>query len=120
MMTDEKYLVYHTPECLVAYRKWQAEYTAFTDKYPGLCGDCGGQGGKHWGGTYWEPPSFDECDACVCQGKCARCGEEGLNPDGEDDPCTFCGWNWGKNPDDIAPYWECWGCLPEPDYFEGQ
>ena len=75
--------------------KWKA-------KWPEHCKVCGGKGGStfyqsHGDGGRAEP-LFEPCQECG-NGKCPRCGEFGLNPDTDDGPCAWCGWNY----DDACP-----------------
>lgn len=80
----------------------QAAYVA---KYPNYCKTCGGFGVHCWeerhDAGYPGEPMSEPCDACTGQGICARCGEKGLDEDGNG-PCTHCGWNYD---DDGYPGW---------------
>lgn len=118
---------------------WQ-EYQAWVEKWPSFCRKCGAAGGMehtekaapHGSGEYWGMPVYDDCGECLgtYEMVCPRCGEEIytaiLNRDRVDKTtddgdiiqewyekeksCPLCGWNWGENPDDHAPYVieQCW------------
>ena len=57
----------------------------------------------------------DPCSHCIEQGKCPRCNH---THDGDDHPCSECGWNWGGNMDDYRPEWECWCDVADSDIEE--
>lgn len=66
--------------------------------WPNHCRTCHGEGGEFWQESVPGMPMSDGCNDCTLQGKCARCGEIGLNDSGEE-PCVHCGWNY----DDAEP-----------------
>lgn len=102
--------VIHTPECL-AQQARTAELVAeatllrsdWLNRFPGFCRACEGAGGFRIPQTYWEPSDWSPC-ACVENGQCPRCGK---SFDTENDyPCPHCGWNWGRGPEDTAPFFD--------------
>jgi hypothetical protein len=88
----------HSIECEEKFKEWE-------DKYPNRCQICNGAGGWSYPGTYWEPPDYVECEACIGQSKCPLCGEGIPEIFWDDvrlsDPLP-CGHNWSNNPP------ECW------------
>ena len=75
--------------------------TVYLTKWPKSCIHCNGWGANSWqenqsplgSGEVWLETLSEPCDHCTAEGKCARCGESGLNPEGEG-PCSHCGWNY--------------------------
>jgi hypothetical protein len=102
----------HTPECQAGMARAEEVRADWVAQWPNYCRECGGEGLHHYPGVYrypdgsGEPPSTDPCEGCVCQGKCSRCGAEGLDPETAEGPCKTCGWNYD---DAIPAAWEC-GC----------
>jgi hypothetical protein len=86
---DEKALA---AQIALAAVEWKA-------KWPNHCPACGGWGGitfhqSHpYGMGSASEQLFDECQAIENPTTCHRCGEDGLNEDGEG-PCKACGWDF--------------------------
>jgi len=116
---------WHTEKCREAYLKWLGLQKDYKIRWPNSCDVCNGNGvisyrenlAPHGEGP-WMCEAQDVCDKCTGQGKCARCGtlmDEDWSVEG-DELCTFCGWNWGRKPDDAGPYdFEC-SCWHHSDY----
>lgn len=107
-----RYMEFHTKNCMeYTYQSWQ-EIAAYAKQWPRYCRKCNGQGqfedrydpspaGVSLGSGFYT--DYEPCDSCTGKLLCARCGEEGLNGEGEG-PCSYCGWNYG----DYAPgIYEC-------------
>lgn len=112
---DPKHPELHTTECQENYKRIAEAKLEFQNHWPNYCQSCDAAGGKNYGGSYYEPPSFDECPKCLCNGLCPRCGQPAFDVDSDnwDHPCAHCSWNWGNSPSDILPEWDCWGCAYE-------
>lgn len=120
----------HTCEQAKALR--EAEQAAYDDNWPNACKECGGLGGESHiekMGEYFQDV-WDDCDKCVGEGKCPRCGTELFADAGKDwntlfhewivqlQPCPICGWKWGENAGDVRPDdFECY-CDLEDSYDE--
>ena len=85
-----------------AYQQHKAAEAAWAEKWPNHCTNCGGWGGFSTPASYDGPGDFDPCEPGedVPIEKCHRCGELGLDEDGNG-PCKKCGWNY----DDGIPQW---------------
>jgi hypothetical protein len=124
----------HTPECLKALAKVNAEIKAWETTWPAFCRDCNAQGMNAWtenqsppgSGLYWPETLSELCETCY--GKCPRCGADWTTEyttdyeldkaTGQQIECLACGWNWGMGKDDFRPAdYECWGCHKD-DYEE--
>lgn len=131
---NKLYEEFHTEECKQAYNKFLHECQLWMDQwgktYHEACGARGGFSQINY------PHSPDDYDLCSCTDPddekhpvCPRCGfiwemeqsdeKYASNIIVQDElPCPMCGWNWGKNPDDVKPEW--YGCecyILEPDCF---
>lgn len=95
----------HHKECDDNHREYERLLKEFEDKYPNYCRKCGGYGGFHDYGGYWEPPSFDECE-CLSSGHCPQCGKPTFT-EGDEEECSACGWNM-ENPNTAPEPPECW------------
>lgn len=110
----------HSPTCIEAFARHGLAMVTFAVKWPDYCRSCEGWG--YFSHSYDPSPAgvslgsgfmveADPCDACTGADPhpfCARChavNDQWL--EGEDSPCTACGWNWGKNQGDTLP--------PEPE-----
>jgi len=109
----------HKPECLERTAKEKQELDSWLALYPNHCTSCGGAGAWSSPGSFWEPPDGGPC-GCVEDGKCPRCGKETLmeNHFENEIPCPNCGWNWGKNKDDIIPSQQEWPCECEQEEID--
>lgn len=101
----------HTKACLKATAEYQESMAKWKEQWPNYCRNCNSQGGL----CYQFDPSpagvslgsgymmgCDPCSECTENGRCARCGKEYDNFNGED--CPHCEWTNGDNEGDIAPY----------------
>jgi len=105
----------HSAECMENSTKAMELIRLWENQWPNFCMSCYGNG-VH---VHYESHGFRGggremiTDPCTCTelGKCARCGEMGLNSDTGEGPCRFCKWNY----DDSRPAeWECYGdCRPD-------
>jgi len=82
-----------------AYEEVEKLVKEWRAKWPNACDECGGWVGFHTRGTYDSPPDFDPCEREPAE-ECHRCGEIGLDEDGNG-PCSKCGWNYN----DGEPQW---------------
>lgn len=95
----------HTNECLLKQEEIVVKRIAYFTKWPNACRACDVQGGKQWGGTYWEPPDWLECEACM--NGCPRCASQDFTEDALETfynnraPCPHCGYQWGDKVDDL-------------------
>ena len=104
----------HTKECLEQMAKREAEIAKYEQDWPNYCKECGGWGGESHVELVGEPGGpnayqdvWDDCDKCVGEGKCPRCGAELFKDAGEMwnelfqdwlegmTPCPACGWQFG-------------------------
>ena len=102
----------HTAECVTMHEKAQAERAAWIAQWPKYCVFCDGFGevGDIGGHDDSGGNNADPCE-CTINGRCPRCGQNGLTCEDSGDettgdgPCTYCGWNYG----DHAPLddWDC-------------
>lgn len=140
-LTGKTIKMEHTIECLEQQARQEADQELYDANWPNACHRCNAWGGANeyenqapiGSGAYWPESIFEECDDCIGQGKCPRCGTELFEDAGEkynalwDDwfsdskPCPVCGWNWGVNagdvrPDDFECY--CWIADSNEDYKE--
>ena len=109
-----------TEKCLQSAAKVNVERAAWQTAWPSHCRKCEGAGAVHHSGYFdhkagvGEPPSSEPCEGCTSEGKCARCGQTGLDQDSSEGPCSVCGWNY----DDAMPTpyeCDCW-YGEEPDW----
>lgn len=85
---------------------------AWKEKWPNYCQSCWGRGGFPVYNYPHAPDDYDPCEALPLN-TCHRCGQAGLQPEDPEynnpqedafiGPCSFCGWNMGKNIDDACP-----------------
>jgi hypothetical protein len=100
----------HTKECDTAGMAQDAARERWKAAWPDYCSVCEGRGGTHYAGYFdykagaGEPPSFDPCEACVCQGRCARCQSALSDQETGEGPCTACGWNYD---DELPEPYDC-------------
>lgn len=112
--------VTHDEECIRDFERGLPRAKAYEQQWPHYCRQCDGWGGKPYGGSYWEPPDFDDCPNCMEKGICPRCGgsiatEE--DPDDIKEQCGHCGWD-GQHVDDGHPGLPgCW-CNVQEDIGE--
>jgi hypothetical protein len=113
----------HTERCTAAF----AAYEEWKMAHPHVCLKCHGFGGKYYPGWFnpaigGEPPSFDECSACIGAGLCPVCGKQVCDP--EDDETWNLIWDdmmddkplpCGCNPSESMGEPECY-CWLEDDY----
>lgn len=101
----------HGRECIPLIEKRNEEIRAWEEKWPNHCKTCNGAGGFVSHNYPHEPDDYEPCIDCTNaeEPHCARC--TAINPqwiEGEDTPCTACGWDWSKGKDDeIPPPYEC-------------
>jgi hypothetical protein len=116
----------HTSKCIQAQKEFEQRLKDFAKQYPKYCTNCHATGLKMWGDGAFE----DTCRVCFDDGFCPRCGESfifdvsisseafyhRLNNAIENRlPCENCGWQWGKDKNDFAPQYECYGeCNQHP------
>lgn len=62
-------------------------------QWPKICIRCGGTGGWELGGTYYDPPEWQECTVCIQEGICPRCAEPFPEDDEDFIACRKCGWS---------------------------
>lgn len=123
----------HTPECEQAQKQREAEIELWEANWPNYCKNCDAWGGfastENVAGR-WESTclmsTWDDCELCIEQGKCPRCGQS-LFPDDEEGfdkwvseqaACPFCGWKWGMYVGDIKPDEIICVCPLEDSYDE--
>jgi hypothetical protein len=96
----------------------QEQYDVWVARWPNHCPDCGARGEIETGGdrvdygsTWVTLPSDPEPCTCTERGCCPRCGEQlDYNVDRFNmwlenrEPCPFCDWHHGIDPDDYRPY----------------
>lgn len=83
-------------ELLQQQKQADAYNEAWRAKWPNHCRKCGGWGGFSFTQRHDSGPGeqmFDLCEAVEDPCICHRCGEPGLDSDGNG-PCTKCGWNY--------------------------
>lgn len=116
---------YHSKECVLRMENMAEVQKQWLDKWPNYCTRCGGWGG-FWSqydpspaGVSLSPGSMVDFDPCGCseQARCPRCGSSNtIDYEDDDQPCSVCGWNWGKGDDDgMPPDPEC-VCLGKESY----
>lgn len=115
----------HTLECQAKEAEARRATIAWCERWPNHCPTCTGAGVVGWyenqaplgSGQVWNEHLEEPCPACTAEGKCARCGKMGLDPETSEGPCRACGWNYD---DACPPPWECQGCVkheyPDVEY----
>lgn len=85
--------VTHTPECIAQREAEAADVAEWYGRWPGSCTRCAAVGGHGYGGSFFDPPGWDDCE-CVEDGRCPRCGSDGLQWDGDNgvSACYWCAW----------------------------
>lgn len=92
---------YHTRECLATLRDQTIAFRLFMERHPHACLSCEVTGMVHTPDTDI-PGGDDPCQHCSELGLCPLCGQPGLTSEARGDdstgegPCTFCGFNYGK------------------------
>lgn len=105
----------HSESCNRASENARAERDAYAEKWPKFCRRCDAYGGRATGGTRLVPPDFDDCRACLCAGKCPRCGAEALDDADLDVSCSACRWQLSQG-EGAPSAWECYGdCVDHDD-----
>lgn len=91
----------HTAECDregQAVRNW-------VELWPDHCWECNGWGGHPSPAVSLAPgyfTDFEPCEYCIEEGRCPRCGEDGL-----ESVCDVCGWDQGDPDGKPAHYCYC-------------
>lgn len=85
----------HTFDCKHNAEMAMHERTRWAWRWPGYCTACEG---------YGTHPIDGECQACVAQNICPRCGKKALIEEGA--RCLDCGW-WYLDPQAIPPKATC-------------
>jgi len=97
--------VIHSQECIDKQAALQKAIADWKQRWPNHCDNCLGAGAFVVPGDWWTPDMQEPCGVCSDQGRCARCGEEGLTSEERGDvttgegPCRSCSWNY----DDECP-----------------
>ncbi len=100
----------HTQECDAARAAQETKRNLWALLWPYACPYCEGRGGVHQDGYFdykagvGEPPCFEPCEACVCQGRCARCRGTLADQETGEGPCTACNWDFD---DELPELYDC-------------
>lgn len=115
----------HTQLCTDAAATRASEQIAYDQQWPNHCRACDGRGiftgsqSVPYGSTSASFDVSEPCGDCTEQGKCPRCGDDGLTCEDRGDnstgdgPCQICGWNYqdGGRPADYD-WCNCWNTEP--------
>lgn len=108
----EECAVRHTWQCIDLH----LQIADYERDWPNHCRKCGGWGGFSCPGTYWEPPDYVPCAACVEDGICPRCGHQ-HDEDWEGEDCEECYWHYDTGGILEA---ECHCNEPEDDWWQDE
>jgi hypothetical protein len=87
----------HTTQCIVSYWGIHAEWFSFLWQWPRACRRCGSAGFHRYNqavGYYGDIQVVDEQCECTYDGRCPRCGLNGLTSISGDGPCIYCWWDY--------------------------
>jgi hypothetical protein len=101
----------HSADCDQATEKAETARAVYRQAWPNHCAACEG-GGLIGSGAIDNSSGLvdiEPCDKCLANGKCPRCGADGLVDEaGDVHPCAACGWS-EDNDDGMPAHHECHG-----------